>query len=68
MADVIFKNNSERQIEYENIFEKCNQPEWHIVPATKNWEKVNFMAKIIIKAMEDMNLKWPELQSEKFKK
>jgi hypothetical protein len=51
---------------YENIFDKCNQPEWHIVPATKNWEKVNFMGKIIIKAMEDMDLKWPELKSEKF--
>ena len=53
---------------YEDVFEKCNQPQWHIVPATKNWEKVNFMGKIIVKAMEDMNLKWPELESKKFNK
>ncbi len=53
---------------YEEIFEKCNHPKWHIVPATKNWEKVNFIAKRVLKSMQDMDIKWPKIETEKFKK
>lgn len=53
---------------YETIFEKCNKPEWTIVPADKNWEKVNVVAKTILKALKKMDLKWPDLESEKFGK
>lgn len=53
---------------YETIFKKCNKPEWHIVPADKNWEKVNYVAKTILSALKGMDLQWPELKSEKFSK
>jgi len=53
---------------YETIFKKCDKPEWHIVPADKNWEKVNYVAKTILSALKDMDLKWPELKSEKIGK
>jgi len=53
---------------YETIFKKCNQPEWYIIPADKNWEKVNHVAKTILKALKKMELQWPELETERFKK
>ena len=53
---------------YEAIFEKCDKPEWHIVPADKNWEKVNYVAKTILKTLKGMDLQWPDLKSEKFGK
>jgi len=58
----------EFQTVYETIFEKCSQPEWTIVPADKNWEKVNVVAKTILKALQKMDLNWPDLESEKFGK
>jgi PPK2 family polyphosphate:nucleotide phosphotransferase len=53
---------------YHTIFEKCDKPEWIVVPADKNWEKVNVVAKSILKAMKAMKLDWPELESERFNK
>lgn len=46
---------------YSKVFDECNKPEWHIIPADKNWYKINQIAKAILKAFEEMNLKWPEL-------
>lgn len=51
---------------YQNIFQKCNQPQWHIVPSDRNWEKVNYMAKTVLNAMENLHFKWPNLNSERF--
>lgn len=51
---------------YEEIFKKCNDIPWHVIPADRNWVKVNFIAKHIVKALESMDLKWPELDSETF--
>ncbi len=53
---------------YEEIFKKCNDIPWNIIPSDKNWVKVNFIAKLIVKALESMDLKWPDLDSETFKK
>jgi len=53
---------------YQTIFKKCDTPEWYIVPADKNWEKVNYVAKTILKALKNMDLQWPELDSERFSK
>lgn len=46
---------------YEEIFEKCNAPVWHIIPADKNWYKVYQVSKVLLKVFESMNLKWPKL-------
>lgn len=46
---------------YQEIFEKCNQPEWHVIPSDKNWYKLYQVSKVILKVFEDMNLKWPQL-------
>ena len=46
---------------YENIFNKCNTKERHIISADQNWYKIYQIAKTILKAFEDMDLKWPKL-------
>ncbi len=51
---------------YEQIFKKCNDIPWHIVPADKNWVKTNYIAKVILKTLQDFDLKWPALDSNKF--
>ncbi|MFK8036671.1 MAG: PPK2 family polyphosphate kinase [Crocinitomicaceae bacterium] len=53
---------------YHQIFEKCNQPEWHIIPSDRNWEKVNHIAKIVLEAFKKMDLQYPALDSEMFPK
>lgn len=53
---------------YEDIFDKCDKPEWQIIPSDRNWEKVNHITKAILKAFKNMDLQWPELDSEKFGK
>jgi PPK2 family polyphosphate:nucleotide phosphotransferase len=52
---------------YEKIFNTCNAVPWYIVPADKNWQKLYAVANVVLKTLEDLDLKWPELVSEKFK-
>jgi len=51
---------------YEKILNTCNVIPWHIVPSDKNWQKLYAVANVILKTLEDLDLKWPELVSEKF--
>lgn len=51
---------------YQTIFERCNQIPWQVIPADTNWQKLYFVSKTVLKALQDMDLKWPELKSEKF--
>lgn len=51
---------------YHKIFDKCNTIPWHIIPADKNRWKVYQVAQVILEHFEQMNLKWPWLETEKF--
>jgi PPK2 family polyphosphate:nucleotide phosphotransferase len=51
---------------YEKIINRCNDIPWHIIPADKNWQKTYFVAKVLLKTLKELDLKWPELVSEKF--
>lgn len=51
---------------YERIINTCNVIPWHIVPADKNWQKLYAVAEVVLKTLEDLDLKWPELVSERF--
>jgi len=53
---------------YEKIINNCNVVPWHIVPADTNWQKLYFVADIVLKTMKSLDLEWPELVSERFKK
>jgi hypothetical protein len=37
------------------------------VPSDKNWQKLYFIADVVLKTLEELDLKWPELVTEKFK-
>jgi PPK2 family polyphosphate:nucleotide phosphotransferase len=52
---------------YEKIINNCNVVPWHIVPADTNWQKLYFVADIVLKTLKSFDLKWPELVSERFK-
>lgn len=52
---------------YEDIFQKCNEVPWHIIPADRNWVKINAISKVLLKTMKELDMKWPGLETEKFK-
>jgi PPK2 family polyphosphate:nucleotide phosphotransferase len=53
---------------YEKILKECNDVPWHIVPADKNWQKLYFVAKEVLKVQKSLLLEWPDLESDLFKK
>ena len=46
---------------YENIFDKCDKPERHIIAADQNRYKIYQISKVLLKTFEDMELRWPKL-------
>lgn len=56
----------EYQALYERIINECNAVPWHVIPSDQNWIKTYRVANVILKALKDMQLKWPELSSEIF--
>jgi PPK2 family polyphosphate:nucleotide phosphotransferase len=52
---------------YEKIINTCNTIPWHIVPSDKNWQKLYYIADVVLKTLEEIDLKWPALVTEKFK-
>ena len=53
---------------YERIFRECNEIPWHIVPADRNWQKLYYVAKEVLKTLKSLDLQWPELATEMFTK
>ena len=49
---------------YEEIFERCNEVPWTIVPADHNWYKAFVVAKSVLDTLKAMDLEWPGLDSE----
>ncbi len=62
------KKRAEFDAVYQQIFEKCNTPEWHIVPADSNWYKTYFVAKKVLELLESLDLNWTQLDSKLFAK
>jgi PPK2 family polyphosphate:nucleotide phosphotransferase len=52
---------------YEKIINTCDTVPWHIVPSDKNWQKLYYISDVVLKALEELDLKWPALVTEKFK-
>jgi PPK2 family polyphosphate:nucleotide phosphotransferase len=51
---------------YEKIINKCSDIPWHIVPSDKNWQKTFVVAGVVLKTLKELDIKWPELVSERF--
>jgi PPK2 family polyphosphate:nucleotide phosphotransferase len=47
---------------YEDLLNRCSTPyaPWHIIPANRKWYRDYVVAKILLKALEDLELKWPK--------
>src|SRR5436190_4795266 len=47
---------------YEDAINRCSAPyaPWHIIPANRKWYRDYVISKIVVKALEDMNLRWPK--------
>jgi len=47
---------------YEDAINLCNTKctPWHIIPANRKWYRDYAVARIVVKAMEGMNLAWPK--------
>ena len=52
---------------YQKILTRCNEVPWTVVPADKNWQKLYAVAVVVLKTLKELDLKWPELVTEKFK-
>lgn len=52
---------------YEKIFNTCNEVPWHIIPADKNWQKLYAVAVVVLKTLKELDPKWPELVTKKFR-
>jgi PPK2 family polyphosphate:nucleotide phosphotransferase len=49
---------------YEDVFENCSAVPWTIVPADQNWYKEYIIAKTVVDALKDLNMKYPQLKEE----
>ncbi|MGZ3851273.1 MAG: PPK2 family polyphosphate kinase [Flavisolibacter sp.] len=47
---------------YEDVFENCEEVPWTIVPADQNWYKEYLIAKTVVKALRELDMKYPQLQ------
>ena len=51
---------------YEDAINYCSThyAPWHVIPANRKWYRDYMIAKIVVKAMEGMKLKWPQAQED----
>ena len=47
---------------YEDVFENCEESPWTIVPADQNWYKEYIVSKTIVKALKELDMKYPQLE------
>lgn len=45
---------------YQEVFEKCNENEWHIIPSDQNWYKEYLVAEKIVETFSKMKLEYPQ--------
>ncbi|MFT4202545.1 MAG: polyphosphate kinase [Chitinophagaceae bacterium] len=48
---------------YQDAFNNCNQPEWTVVPADKNWYKEYVVASAVHVALKKLNLQYPAIKN-----
>jgi len=49
---------------YEEVFANCNAVPWHIIPADQNWYKEYLVAKLLVEALEKLDMQYPQLNVE----
>lgn len=53
-------------VAYEDAINHCSTKHapWHIIPANHKWYRDYVISRIVVKAMEEMNLSWPKPKAE----
>jgi PPK2 family polyphosphate:nucleotide phosphotransferase len=46
---------------YEDVFEHCDKIPWIIVPSDQNWYKEFIVAKTLVKALKELDMKYPQI-------
>lgn len=46
---------------YEELFDRCNDIPWHIIPADDKWYRNVLIAETIVNALENLKLKYPDV-------
>ncbi|MFN2458114.1 MAG: PPK2 family polyphosphate kinase [Chitinophagaceae bacterium] len=49
---------------YEDVFENCSAIPWTIVPSDQNWYKEYLIAKTMVTALQELKMKYPDLNKE----
>lgn len=47
---------------YEDCFNRCNEPEWIIVPSDQNWYKEYIIASTLLESLKNLNMRFPGLK------
>lgn len=47
---------------YEEVFDRCNEIPWHIIPADQNWYKSYMVAQTIQETLKGLNMKFPGMK------
>jgi len=52
---------------YEDIFARCGEIPWHIVPADQNWYKSYTVANTLLETLKSLDMKYPGMKKKKDK-
>jgi polyphosphate kinase 2 (PPK2 family) len=65
-ADLIEAKNRDKYYEYyEEVFDKCNDAPWDIIPADQNWYKSYLVAVKLRDTLKDLKMQYPGLKPTK---
>ncbi len=53
---------------YEEVFARCSEIPWHIVPADQNWYKSYTVAKVLLDKLQSLDMKYPGMKKQKDQK
>ena len=49
---------------YQEVFSTCNEAPWHMIPADQNWYKEHLVARLLVDALENLQMQYPRLKQE----
>ena len=52
---------------YHDVLNGTDIP-WHVIPVDQRWYRDYLMTKVVVEALEGLNMQWPDLDSERFGK
>lgn len=50
---------------FQDTLDKCNRPEWHIIPSDQRWYRNYCATKIILETLKSLDLEYPRLETSK---